>query len=71
MHRYIALYKCVSTPEEFYSEPRQSLDYPMQVAYHSKNWLLSTTILVSSSKQEQRLIAAAKQNNVATNVKVS
>ena len=70
MTKYIALYKCVSTPEEFYSETRSTMDYPTQVMYRSKNWLLSTTMLISSSLQEERLLASAKQKNIETNVKV-
>lgn len=71
MTKYIALYKCVSTPEEFYSETRPTMDYPTQVMYRSKNWLLSTTMLVSSSLQEERLLASARQRNIETNVKVA
>ena len=40
MTKFIGHYKSVNSPEEFYSAPRQQLDFPTQVRRKSKNYLL-------------------------------
>lgn len=62
--KYIAHYKCVETPEEFYSETRKSLDYPTQVRYKSKNYLLFATMIITTTKQEKKLVDVAKERNI-------
>ena len=52
MNRYTGHYKSVESPEEFFSEKRDTLDFPTQVTYKSKRYLLFTTLLVSTTKQE-------------------
>jgi hypothetical protein len=70
MTKFIALYKCVSSPEEFYSEVRNTIDYPAQVMHRSKNYILVSTMILSSSKQEKRLISSAKEKNIDCYVKL-
>jgi len=70
MSKFIALYKCVSTPEEFYSEIKNTIDYPTQVMYKSKNYTLVSTIIITSSKQEKRLIESAQERNIDCYVKL-
>jgi len=71
MNKFIALYKCVSGPDEFYSEIRSSIDYPAQVMYKSKNYTLSSTMIITSSMQEKRLIDSAHDRNIDCYVKLS
>lgn len=70
MAKYIAHYKSVESPEEFYSETRDSLNFPTQVRHKSKNYLLFNTLLISSSKQEERIIQTAKERSIECYVKL-
>lgn len=71
MSKFIALYKCVSSPEEFYSEIRDSIDYPTQVMYKSNNYTLVSTMIITSSKQEKRLVDLAQERNIDCYVKLA
>jgi len=68
---FIAHYKSVNSPKEFYSEKRNSLDFPTQVELLSERYLLASTIQIATSKQEEGLYEVAKKNDIKTNVKVS
>jgi len=70
MKKYIGHYKCIESPEEFYSMSRNQLDFPTQVRYNSKSFLLYTTYLLTSTAQEKRMIDQANLNNIDTNVRV-
>jgi hypothetical protein len=67
---YIAHYKSVSSPEEFFSSPRESLDFPTQVEFEKKRYLLNATHHVISKSNEKRIIAFAEANNIKCNVEV-
>jgi hypothetical protein len=69
-NRYIAHYKSVGSPEEFYSEPKDNLDFLTQVTFKSKRYLLFSTILISSSTQEKNIINTAKERGIEFNVKL-
>ena len=67
---YIAHYKSVSSPEEFFSTSRDSLDFPTQVEFENKRYLLNATHHVSSESQLARITDFAKLNDIRYDVKV-
>jgi len=68
---FIGHYKSVNSPKEFYSEKRNSLDFPTQVEFMGERYLLNSTIQIATSKQQKGLYEVAKKNNINTDVKVS
>jgi hypothetical protein len=68
---YIANYKSVQTSEEFYSEKRDSLDFPTQVELSGQRYLLRSTYLAGSLSQENNIINTAKKFNIRYNIKIS
>ena len=68
---YIANYKSVQTSEEFYSEKRDSLDFPTQVELSGQRYLLRATYLAGSLSQENNIIETAKRYNIRYNIKIS
>lgn len=68
--RYIGHYKSVESPEEIYTEIRDGINFPTQISYKKKRFLLNTTLLISSSKQEENLIKTAKDRGIEYGVKV-
>jgi hypothetical protein len=67
---FVGYYKAVGQPKEFYSEKRKSLDFPMQVELEGLRYLLSYTIQITSSKQENSLHKMAQENGIKHNVKI-
>jgi hypothetical protein len=70
MANYIGHYKCVESPEEFYSSPRTTLDFPTQVMHKSKNYILNTTLQYSTSSQEDSINRIAKERNIDFGIEV-
>lgn len=70
MSKYIGHYKSVESPEEFFSEKRETLNFPTQVTYKSKRYLLFTTLLISTTGQELSVIETAKSRSIEYNVKL-
>jgi len=68
---YIAHYKSVQTKEEFYSEKREDLNFPMQVELSGQRFLLNSTYIASSPSQEENVVKVAKKYNIKYNVKIS
>jgi len=68
---FVGHYKCVNSPKEFYSEKRNTLDFPMQVELEGERYLLSSSIQISNSKQYRGLKQTAEKNNVKYDVKLS
>jgi hypothetical protein len=68
---FVAHYKSVNSPEEFYSERRDTLDFPTQVELNKKKYLLNTTYQVLSDSRYNQLIEMAKKNNILYGIKVS
>lgn len=68
--RYIGHYKSVESPEELYTETRDDINFPTQISYKKKRFLLNTTLLISSSKQEENLVNTAKERGIECRVKV-
>lgn len=67
---FVGHYKCVNSPEEFYSKKRDSLDFPSQVEVNKKRYMLSRTYHVASESKYQNLIESAKKNSIPYNVEV-
>jgi hypothetical protein len=71
MTMFVAHYKSVSSPEEFFSEKRETLDFPTQVEMNKKKYSLDTTYQVDSDSMYSQLVDMAQKNNIAYGVKVS
>lgn len=67
---FIGHYKGVKTSTEFYSEERDTLNFPTQVVYKNERFLLNRTIQTSSTTQRQRVFDNAKEYNIEYNVKI-
>jgi len=67
---YIAHYKSVSSPEEFFSTVRETLDFPTQVEYNKKRYLLNATHQAYTTSQIKRIISFAQENKIEYDVKV-
>ena len=68
---FVAHYKSVSSPEEFYSEKRKTLDFPTQVEMNRKKYSLNTTYQIDSDSRYNQLVSMAEKNNIPYGVKVS
>lgn len=68
---FVAHYKSVSSPEEFFSEKRETLDFPTQVEMNKKKYSLNTTYQVESDSRYNQLVNMAEKNNIPYGVKVS
>lgn len=67
---YIGHYKSVNSAEEFFSSKRKSLDFPTQIEYKGKRYLLTTTHMASTKKQEQNIKNRAKELNIPFGIKL-
>lgn len=67
---YIGHYKAYNSPEEFFTEERNSLDFPTQVSLGSKNYLLYTTYHADTPSAKRNLLAVAKRHGIKSNVKI-
>lgn len=67
---YIGHYKSVNTKEEFYSKPRNSLDFPMQVELSGVRYLLHSTYMASSPSQQQNITDTAKRFNIKHDIEI-
>lgn len=67
---FVGHYKSVNTPEEFYTEKRESLSFPAQVEVSGKRYSLSRTYHVVSDSKYEELKDMAKKNNVDFGVKL-
>lgn len=61
---FIAHYKSVSSPEEFFSSERETLDFPTQVEHNGKRYLLNNTYQFTTKSQKTRLTNFAKENEI-------
>lgn len=67
---FIGYYKSVVSSNEFYSEKRDSLDFPMQVELDSERYLLLKSIQISSLSQEKNIINTAKKYGIQYDVRI-
>lgn len=68
---FYAVYKSVSSPVEFYAEPRDTCDFPTQVEYDGDRYSLLRTIVVSSPSVEKKLMETIKNLGIQYDVKVN
>lgn len=67
---YIGHYKSVNSASEFFSEARDTLDFPTQVSYKKERYLLFATHIASTNSQKKNIESRAKQLNIKCNVKI-
>lgn len=67
---YIAHYKSVNSAEEFFSSKRKSLDFPTQIEYKGRRYLLHATHLASTNKQVTNMKNRAKELNIPFGIKL-
>lgn len=68
---FYGVYKSVSSPEEFFAEPREENNYPSQVEYDGSRYSLARTIIVSSQSLRDKLLAEAERLGVKYDVKIN
>lgn len=67
---FIGHYKAVNKTSEFYSEPREDLQFPTQVVYDGNRYLLSRTVQLASKATEKRFYSSLKDSGITSNVKI-
>lgn len=67
---FVGHYRCVNSPEEFFSEKKESLDFPTQVEVESKRYMLMRTYQFASESRYQELKDMAQKNNIKFGVKI-
>lgn len=67
---FVGHYKCVSSPEEFFSEKRDTLDFPSQVEVSKKRYMLARTYHIASESKYENLIEMAKKNSIQYGIKL-
>lgn len=67
---FIGHYKAVNKTAEFYSEPRDDLQFPTQVQYGNDRYLLLRTVQLSTKATEKRFYDSVKENDIPYNVKI-
>lgn len=67
---YIAHYKSVNSANEFYSEIRDTLDYPTQVERDKERYTLYTTYIISGKNQLKSFINRIQSLNIELDVNV-
>jgi hypothetical protein len=67
---YIAHYKSVNQSKEFYSKPRNSLDFPTQVEMNSERYLLQSTYTIPSNAVHERILKRADELGIQKDVSI-
>lgn len=67
---FIGYYKSISSPEEFYSDRRNTLDFPTQVEFDKKKYSLTYTYQIDTESSYAKLVDSAKRNNIPYDIKV-
>lgn len=67
---FIGHYKAVNKSAEFYSEPREDLQFPTQVVYNGARYLLGRTVHLTSSATMKRFYKSVEGNGVDYDVKI-
>jgi len=68
---FYGVYKSVSSPEEFFAEPREENNYPSQVEYGGTRYSLTRTILVPSESLRDKLLAEAERLGIQHGIKIN
>jgi hypothetical protein len=67
---YIGHYKAVNSSQEFYSEIRKDLDFPIQAKYKGQSYLLFVTYMAPSPSQQNNINKRARELNIPSNIPV-
>lgn len=67
---FIGHYKAVNSSQEFYSNTRDSLDFPTQVEHNSERYFLQYTYSVPSDSMHKRIVDRAKELSIPFDIKV-
>lgn len=67
---FIGHYKAVNKTGEFYSVPREDLQFPTQVEYNGSRYLLSRTVQLSTKATENRFFQSIKENGIPHNIEI-
>lgn len=67
---YIAHYKSVATSDEFYSENRETLDFPSQVELSSLRYYLFRTLQVDTPSKMKSFKEMVDNHGVRCGIKV-
>lgn len=67
---YIAHYKSVNSSKEFYTQQRESLDFPAQVQLSNERYTLYTTYIVSGHTAHQKIKDRAKELNIPFDIEI-
>lgn len=67
---FVGHYKCVSSPEEFFSEKRDTLDFPTQVEINKKRYMLARTYHIASDSKYNDLVDMAEKNSIQYGIKL-
>ena len=68
---FVGHYKCVSSPEEFYSTRRNSLDFPSQVEVNKKRYMLARTYHIASDSKYDQFVEAAERNSIPHGIEIN
>lgn len=68
---YIGHYKAVSSTKEFYSNVRNSLDFPTQVEFKKERYLLVNTYVASTKTQKDNIFKRADELGIPKDVPVN
>lgn len=67
---YIAHYKSVNSATEFYSEVRDTLDYPTQIEYKKERYTLNSTFMINGQTQLKNFKNRIKSLGIEIDVNV-
>jgi hypothetical protein len=68
---YVAHYKSVNSSKEFYSEKRETLNFPTQVQVGQDRYLLQSTYAVPSNSIYKRIIERAEELGIPKDVPIN
>lgn len=67
---YVAHYKSTNSSNEFYSQKRETLDFPTQVVHNKKRYLLTNTYIVATPSQLKNVQTRAKELKIPYDIAV-
>jgi hypothetical protein len=67
---FIGHYKAVNKTAEFYSVPRDDLQFPTQVIYGGERYLLGRTVQLATKATEKRFYASVKDADIPFDIKI-
>jgi hypothetical protein len=67
---YIGHYKAVNSANEFFSQKRKDLNFPVQIEYKGERYLLHATHIASTKLQENNIKNRSKELGIPFGVKL-